>query len=81
MLLIFESNIVWQTYNVTNNYGKGSEDIIISAEPQIIQLIRSPFFFLKRVLINLVYMKKNSQVFEKLRGEKMEATLPFPADA
>lgn len=59
---------------------KDQEAFSIAAEPYIIQLIRSPFFFLKSASINLVYTERNTQGFEKLRGKKMEAMLQFPAD-
>lgn len=42
---------------------KDQETFITAAESYIIQLIRSPFFFLKSDSINLVYMKKNNQGF------------------
>lgn len=54
---------------------KDQEAFSIAAEPYIIQLIRSPFFFLKSASINLVYTERNTQGFEKLRGKKMEAML------
>lgn len=52
----------------------------IAAEPYIIQLIRSQFFFFKSASINPVYTERNTQGLEKLRGKKMEAMLQFPAD-